>query len=113
MADSSPSALDTAPAFDDGGAGHDDARIPNAAIQRGEQSDSLAIIGMACRFPGGIDGPSTFWDVLFDGRVVVGEIPRERWDEDAVDGGQATTAGSRWGGFLEDVGHFDAKFFGI
>ncbi|MDQ6674562.1 MAG: hypothetical protein M3069_28150, partial [Chloroflexota bacterium] len=43
-------------------------------------SEPIAIIGMACRFPGGVTTPDAFWDVLRDGRDVVGEVPPERWD---------------------------------
>jgi acyl carrier protein len=48
------------------------------------RDDSVAITGMSCRFPGGIEGPNMFWDVIQSGCSVVGKVPFNRWDCDAV-----------------------------
>lgn len=76
----------------------------------------VAVIGMACRLPGGIDSPAKLWDALLRGDDLVTEIPLERWDADEFYDPEPGVAGrsvSKWGGFLDDVGGFDADFFGI
>ncbi|PRC41441.1 polyketide synthase, partial [Mycobacterium sp. ITM-2017-0098] len=76
----------------------------------------VAVIGMACRLPGGIDSPEQLWEALLRGDDLVTEVPRERWDSDeyydAEPGVPGRTA-SKWGAFLDDVAGFDADFFGI
>jgi len=69
-------------------------------------TEPIAIIGIGCRFPGA-DGPSAFWQLLFDGVDAVTEVPPQRWSPDTA--GTAT----RWGGFLDQVDQFDPQFFGI
>ena len=76
----------------------------------------VAVIGMACRLPGGIDSPEQFWEALLRGDDLITEIPADRWDVDEHYDPQPGVPGrsvSRWGGFLDDVGGFDAEFFGI
>ena len=78
--------------------------------------EPIAIVGMGCRFPGGADGPDAFWQLLREGRDAIREVPRERWDVDALydpDPAAAGKVASRWGGFLDGVDGFDAAFFGI
>ncbi|MGW7688466.1 SDR family NAD(P)-dependent oxidoreductase [Streptomyces asiaticus] len=78
--------------------------------------EPIAVIGIGCRFPGGVDGPDSFWQLLSEGRDAVTEVPAERWsteeftDEDPSAPGRTN---SRWGGFLEEIDRFDAGFFGI
>lgn len=78
-------------------------------------TEPVAIIGMACRFPGA-SSPAELWQLLRDGVDAVTEIPPDRWnadrfyDEDASVPGKMNT---RWGGFLERIGHFDAHFFRV
>ncbi|MAN46403.1 MAG: hypothetical protein CMF04_09425 [Hyphomonas sp.] len=77
---------------------------------------SVAIIGMACRFPGKASTPASFWDVLREGRDVVGEIPADRMDVDGLYDDQPAKPGhimTRYGGYLEDIERFDAGFFHI
>jgi len=77
---------------------------------------ALAIIGYACRFPGGADTPDRFWDLLAAGRDAVTEIPDERWDKahflhpDPREPGRAYTFRA---GVLDDVAGFDCGFFNI
>lgn len=76
----------------------------------------IAVIGMGCRLPGGIDSPDAFWQALLRGDDLVTEIPPDRWDvEDHYDPerGVHGRSVSRWGGFIDDAGGFDAAFFGF
>jgi acyl transferase domain-containing protein/acyl carrier protein len=78
-------------------------------------SEPIAVIGVACRFPGA-DNPEQFWQSLLSGRDAVTEIPPDRWDVDATYDPDPQAPGktySRWGGFLDRVDEFDAAFFGI
>ncbi len=80
-------------------------------------AEPIAVVGMACRFPGGVESTAGLWDVVATGRDVLGEFPSDRgWnladlfdsDPDAV--GKTYT---RVGGFLAEAADFDAEFFGI
>ncbi|WP_165836439.1 SDR family NAD(P)-dependent oxidoreductase [Taibaiella soli] len=71
----------------------------------------VAIIGMACRFPGA-NNYEEFWQNLMEGRSGISEIPKERWDwkqyqHDFPKNG----ATGKWGGFIKDADCFDASFF--
>ncbi|MGX7829587.1 beta-ketoacyl synthase N-terminal-like domain-containing protein [Actinokineospora sp. 24-640] len=74
----------------------------------------VAVIGLACRFPGAPD-VAAFWDNLVSGRDCVTEVPAERWDTAALydpRGGPGRST-SRWGGFLDDAALFDPAHFGF
>src|SRR3984957_10520808 len=76
----------------------------------------VAVIGMACRLPGGIDSPDQLWEALLRGDDLVTEIPADRWDADEYYDPEPGVRGrsvSRWGGFLDDIAGFDSEFFGI
>ncbi|CAN5788215.1 phthioceranic/hydroxyphthioceranic acid synthase [soil metagenome] len=76
----------------------------------------VAVIGMACRLPGGIESPEQLWNALLRGDDLVTEVPRNRWDNDEYYDPEPGVPGrtvSKWGAFLDDVAGFDAKFFGI
>jgi acyl transferase domain-containing protein/NADP-dependent 3-hydroxy acid dehydrogenase YdfG/acyl carrier protein len=79
--------------------------------------EPIAIVGAACRLPGGADTPELFWQLLRDGVDATTEVPKDRWDADAIyDPDPNATSGSyvRRGGFLRGpVDRFDAGFFGI
>jgi acyl transferase domain-containing protein/phospholipid N-methyltransferase/acyl carrier protein len=81
-----------------------------------EARSPIAIVGMACRFPGGADDPESFWRLLEEGRDAIGEIPADRWDAEAYFDADPDAPGAiavRTGGFLKSVSGFDAGFFGI
>lgn len=76
----------------------------------------IAVIGMGCRLPGGIESPQRLWEVLLSGADLVTEVPDDRWDVNEYYDPQPGVPGrsiSKWGGFLDDVAGFDAEFFGI
>ncbi|MFB7870515.1 type I polyketide synthase [Streptomyces diastaticus] len=79
--------------------------------------DPVVIVGMACRMPGGVETPEDLWRMLADGEDRITGFPTDRgWDLDALSGGGQDNRGvsaTRRGGFLQDVGGFDAGFFGI
>lgn len=77
---------------------------------------AVAVIGMACRLPGGIDSPEQLWEALLRGDDLVTEIPADRWDADEYYDPQPGAPGRtvcKWGAFLDDVAGFDPGFFGI
>jgi len=75
----------------------------------------IAVIGMACRFPGGCSTPEAFWDFLQAGSDGIASVPADRWqDGDSYDLGRLQGIPGVEAGFLaEDIGAFDAHFFGI
>ncbi|MFE2376600.1 type I polyketide synthase [Streptomyces sp. NPDC059398] len=95
----------------------DTAAIPGATGVAAPADEPLAIVGMACRFPGGAGSPEEFWQLLASGSDAVGGFPTDRgWDLENVydpDGESTGTTYTRSGGFLRDAAWFDAGFFGI
>ncbi|MFB9903087.1 SDR family NAD(P)-dependent oxidoreductase [Allokutzneria oryzae] len=85
-------------------------------LESGER-EPIAIVGMACRFPGGAGSPEELWRLLTEGADVIGDFPADRgWDVEALydpDNAGARTTYSREGGFVADAADFDAEFFGI
>nr|AYM54553.1 polyketide synthase [Racemicystis crocea] len=79
------------------------------AIQS-RMGEPIAIVGMACRFPGGGDDPEAFFRVLEGGVDAVRKIPEERWTAEALAGGRPEV---QWAALLDAVDGFDAAFFGI
>jgi 3-oxoacyl-(acyl-carrier-protein) synthase/NADPH:quinone reductase-like Zn-dependent oxidoreductase/acyl carrier protein len=77
-----------------------------AAEKKAVSSEPIAVVGIGCRFAGGIDSPATFWRALMEGRDAVAARPVNRWR--ATDSRAPVN-----GAFLDDVEGFDARFFGI
>ncbi|MFJ7250951.1 beta-ketoacyl synthase N-terminal-like domain-containing protein, partial [Kitasatospora sp. NPDC098652] len=90
----------------------DDVAAPTAATA--DAGEPIAIVGMACRFPGGIETPEDLWRLLSEGRDGITDFPTDRgWDLDALFGTGHGVSATRQGGFLAGLGDFDAGFFGI
>ncbi|WP_243704439.1 beta-ketoacyl synthase N-terminal-like domain-containing protein, partial [Mycobacterium marinum] len=83
---------------------------------RGSLEEPIAVVGMGCRFPGGISGPEALWQFLCDRKSSIGRVPDERWAQ-FDDGSPAVKAllarTTRWGSYLSDIDAFDADFFEI
>ncbi len=78
--------------------------------------EPIAVIGVGCRFPGGVTDLDGLWDFLAAGRSGVREVPRERWSwfaDGSPEEAAALAGTTRWGGYLDDVAGFDAEFFEI
>ncbi|SEM07251.1 Acyl transferase domain-containing protein [Stigmatella aurantiaca] len=93
---------------------------PSAAVPSASEHharEPVAIVGMACRFPGGANDIEGYWSLLRDGVDGTSEMPAERWDTDALYSPERGTPGkmsTRRGGFLSGIPFdgFDAEFFG-
>ncbi len=91
------------------------ASAPSVQLRRptSDHDERVAIVGMACRFPGAPDLWS-FWDILEAGGNTVSRIPGERWHHDELEFAEENTAvAASWGAFVEDIDRFDAAFFRI
>ena len=90
-------------------------RTNRALLER--SSEPIAIVGMSCRFPGGVDTPEGLWQMVADGRDVMSEFPTDRgWDLAGLfdpDPDMRHKSYARTGGFVDAVADFDPGFFGI
>ena len=92
----------------------------SARLEIAEKGDTepIAVVGMGCRLPGGVNNPAQYWRLLQDGASGIVRVPKDRWDADAYYSADYTVPGticSREGGFLTSwqPDEFDAEFFGI
>src|SRR6187397_1988151 len=80
------------------------------------QKERIAIIGVGCRFPGGVNDTESLWKLLVEGREGVVEVPPDRWNVERYYDSEPGLAGKsivRRGGFIEGIDQFDPQFFGI
>ncbi|HLL66920.1 MAG TPA: SDR family NAD(P)-dependent oxidoreductase, partial [Micromonosporaceae bacterium] len=80
------------------------------------RNEPIAIVGMACRLPGGVSNPEQLWDLVTEGRDATSDFPPDRgWPDDLFDSDPEAVGHTyvRRGGFLDDIAGFDAEFFGI
>jgi phthiocerol/phenolphthiocerol synthesis type-I polyketide synthase B len=92
----------------------------SARLEIAEKGDTepIAVVGMGCRLPGGVNNPAEYWQFLYDGGSGVVRVPADRWDADAYYSDDYSVPGTicnREGGFLThwQPAEFDAEFFGI
>jgi acyl transferase domain-containing protein/NADPH:quinone reductase-like Zn-dependent oxidoreductase/NAD(P)-dependent dehydrogenase (short-subunit alcohol dehydrogenase family)/SAM-dependent methyltransferase/acyl carrier protein len=80
------------------------------------QKERIAIIGVGCRFPGGVNSVDSLWKLLVEGREGVVEVPADRWNVERYYDSQPGIAGksiAKRGGFIDGIDQFDPQFFGI
>ncbi|GAP93000.1 putative polyketide synthase [Rosellinia necatrix] len=78
--------------------------------------ESIAVVSMACRLPGGVTSPEDFWRLLQSGGETIIDVPKDRWDADKLYNADPDVEGTsycRKGGFLDSIYSYDASFFGI
>ncbi|MEU1426172.1 SDR family NAD(P)-dependent oxidoreductase [Nocardia sp. NPDC005746] len=87
----------------------------SASVVSWSSSDPVAIVGVGCRFPGGVSSPEELWRLVVDGRDVISTFPTDRGWEGVFDPAPGVEGKSyaNEGGFLDDAAEFDAEFFGI
>ena len=92
------------------------AKLDKLEKDKQEPKEPIAIIGMACRFPGGADNPEQFWQLLHDGVDAITEFPSDRWDIDQYYDADPNKPGkiyTRQAGFLQNLDQFSPEFFRI
>ncbi len=91
-----------------------DAGEPEEVFATAGADEPIAIVGMACRFPGGVGTPDDLWRLVAEGGDGIGDFPEDRaWDMDHWLPQVAPDGGTPQGGFVRDATDFDAAFFGI
>ncbi|NKC10722.1 MAG: SDR family NAD(P)-dependent oxidoreductase [Gammaproteobacteria bacterium] len=90
--------------------------LETASTRNPAPAEPIAIVGMGCRFPGGVNTPDEFWTLLSTGRDGLGDIPPSRWQVDAYYDPEISVPGKmyvRQGHYLDGVDQFDPQFFGL
>ncbi|WP_150250521.1 type I polyketide synthase [Nocardiopsis deserti] len=85
-------------------------------VDRASSREPVAVVGMGCRLPGGVDSPEDLWDMVVQGREAVGPLPGDRgWDVPSLLGetGDGPRSAMVQGSFLDDAAAFDPGLFGI
>jgi acyl transferase domain-containing protein/acyl carrier protein len=78
--------------------------------------EPIAVVGVGCRFPGGVAGLDDLWNFLAAGESGVREVPQDRWSrfsDGSPDDAAVIATTTRWGGYLADIAEFDSEFFEI
>ena len=81
-----------------------------------DEKDSIVVVGMACKFPGGAENLEKFWQLLSEGFDGISEIPETRWDHTIFYDQKAAVPGkmnTKWSGFIEEIEQFDASLFNV
>ncbi len=84
--------------------------------QKPATHEPLAIVGIGCRLPGGVNGPESFWQMMVEERSGIIPVPTDRWNRERWYHENVEIPGkmiTKWGGFIHDFDKFDAQFFGI
>lgn len=89
--------------------GEPEAAVHDSAVRQNE----VAIVGISCRLPGGIESKQQLWELLINGKDAIGKMPPERWNWPPDIDPDNMHKGIDRGGFLNDILHFDASFFRI
>lgn len=93
-------------------------QFENVKEQEGslKEVEPIAVLGLACRFPGGATDPDNYWRILRSGIDAITEVPAARWDVSRYYDPDPDAPGkmyTRWGGFIDSIDRFDASYFGI
>jgi len=86
------------------------------ATTRNKQNEEVVIVGMACKFPGGVTSLDDFWELLATGTDAIQEVPKNRWNNDLFYDKDIAVPGkvnTKWGGFVDGIDQFDPAFFGV